>query len=158
MGYEIKMFVGKVSLRGKEWKLTDKRYDDDSGFEPERDDKGKIVYTDRTEHWFQVMAFVDLCKLGYQDDALNRLISDSFDTAKKHAKTDVHYFYGEDGNKKIVDDLYGAALWPVPVKDVLEAMKKSHGRSKYRRTDWAIALLVAMAKDTEQLEVIFYGH
>src|SRR3990167_6416697 len=107
MGYEIKLIIGKASaLIGDEWKLSNQRYKDDSGFEPEKDAKGKIVLTGRKEHWFQVFATLDLCKIGGEAE-LNRVINASFKRGKEVAKTDVHYFYGEDGNTPIKDDQYG---------------------------------------------------
>lgn len=67
MGYEIKMLVGKSCLRAKEIERDmSKPYSDGSGYEYKRDEKGEIVYTGREEVWFQVMAEVDLSKLGYQ--------------------------------------------------------------------------------------------
>jgi len=158
MGYEIKCFIGKSGQASPEWALSDKRYKDDSGFEPLKDAKGNTLYTGRTEHWFQIMAMVDLCKLGYQDDALNRLIHQSHKTAKDAIKTNVYYFYGEDGNTQVKEDRYGDGMWPVPVKDVLEAMKSVEDAQTYRRLVWAIALLEAMAKDPANLQVLFYGY
>lgn len=158
MGYEIKMIVGKTGLAMPEWKRSNRRYEDDSGYEPERDDKGNIVYTGRNEHWFQVMAMIDLCKLGYQDDPLNRIIAQSHKHAKDTTKTDVWFYYADDGNTHINEDHYGAAMSPVPVKDVLAAMKQSADATKYRRLIWAIALLESMSTDPEDLEVMFFGH
>lgn len=159
MGYEIKIIIGKAtSVKHPEWDLSDKPYKDGSGFEPKRDAKGNILYTGRTECWFQVMATLDLCKLGYQKDPLNDLIAQSHQTAKEQAKTLFHYYYADDGNTKIVEDRYGAALWPVPVKEVLAAMKLSEDAKTYRRLIWAIALLESMVEDSEGLEVLFYGH
>lgn len=159
MGYETKIIIGKASsIVGPEWALSDKHYSDDSGFEPKRDAKGNIAYTGRTEHWFQVMATLDLCKLGGQMDALRKLISESHKTGKEQANRYFYYYYADDGNTRIEEDRYGDKLWPVPVKEVLEAMKQSEDAKTYRRLIWAIALLESMAEDREGLEVLFYGH
>lgn len=157
MGYEIKMIVGKTALSGSPEYAQDKSkpFDDGSGFEWQRDERGNPVPTGRTMHWFQEMAMVDLCKLGYQDDALNRLIADSH----KKAKTDplnVHYFFGSDGNTQITEDRYGSGMTPVPIADVLAAMEKY--ADYYRRTRWALALLRSMEEDAEGLEVLFFGY
>lgn len=157
MGYEIKAYIGKTDSDGNEWALTKKRYKDGSGFEPQKKD-GQIVYTGRTSHWFQVYAMIDLCKLGYQDDALNRLISDTFKRAKDVSKTDYHFFYGTDGNTEIKEDRYGAPVGVAPLKTVLKAMQSTEDAKTYRRLVWAIALLKSMSKDGEQLEVLFYGY
>lgn len=156
MGYEIKMIVGKSSPARNEFKLSSERYDDDSGFKPERDESGNILYTGRKGHWFSVFAEIDLCKLGYQDDALNRLISKSHETAKENNPTEFYFFYGSDGNTEIKDDRYGSFFWPVPVREVLHAIREVG--SDYRRLKWAEALLASMADDMEEIEVIFYGH
>lgn len=159
MGYEIKLIIGKAtSVKHREWVLSDEPYADGSGFKPKCDAKGNILYTGRTECWFQVMATLDLCKLGYQKDALNDLIAQAHKTAKEQAKTLFHYYYADDGNTKITEDMYGDGFWPVPVKEVLAAMKQSADAKTYRRLIWAIALLESMAEDREGLEVLFYGH
>ena len=159
MGYEIRIIVGKRCLSPSPEIAVDetKPYKDGSGFEPLRDEKGDYVYTGRNEQWFDAMAGVELCKLGHQDDALNRLIQASFQKAKDK-KDHVIYFYGIDGNIKQTEDRYGAKMWPVPVTEVLEAMKQTESTATYRRLQWAVALLEEMAKDPDQLEVLFYGH
>lgn len=159
MGYEVKLLIGKPSLEREEIERdTEKPYDDGSGYEHKKDATGNYVKTGRREHWFNVMAEIDLSKLGGRDDALNRLISKTQAVAKEHIKERFYYFYGTDGNAKITEDCYGAPLWPVPVHAVLDAMRSSHKPGEYRRTDWAMALLEAMKDDPEKLQVIFYGH
>jgi hypothetical protein len=158
MGYETKLIIGKASQASPEWALSDQLYKDGSGFEPLRDAKGNILHTGRTEHWFQIMAMVDLCKLGHADDSLNRLLHQSHKTAKEQNKAHVYYFYDSDGNTQVKEDRYGDGMWPVPIKDVLDAMKASEGAQTYRRLVWAIALLEAMVKDSENLQVLFYGY
>jgi len=143
MGYETKIIIGRVGMSNKELEH----------------DPAKPYADGRMEHYFSVYAMLDLCKLGYQDDALNRLQTKSHAQARAKIKTDVHYFYGEDGNLAIKEDRYSDGLWPMPIKEVLAAMKKSLIKNDpYRRLVWAIALLEAMQDDGEDLRVLFYGH
>lgn len=160
MGYEIKLIIGRSGHTGDEWKMSTRRYADDSGFEPEKDANGNIVTTGRKEIYFQVMAELDLCKLGYEDNELNRLIKKSHDAAKAVSKTTVWYFYGPDGTESTKEDRYGDPMAPVPLKEVLAAMKQHEDASSYRRLKWAIALLEEMAKDgdADELQVLFFGH
>lgn len=161
MGYEIKMFIGKTTsvLRPEREIDPDEPYSDGSVFAPKKDADGKEILTGREEVWFKIMAEIDLCKLGYQDDALNRLITQSHADAKADA-THVHYVFGLDGNKEFKKDRYGHKMHPVPVRTVLRAMEESHPASpnEYRRTKWAKALLASMGNDGEELEVLFWGH
>lgn len=157
MGYEIKMLVGKTALHGMEHELDKENpFKDGSGFPYKKDKRGDYIETGRKEAWFQIMAEVDLCKLGYQEDVLNRLIDQSHD--KKRAEKEVVYFYGTDGNTRYMQDRYDSPMFAVPIKKVLDAMKQTEGAKTYRRLVWAIALLEAMASDEEQLEVMFWGH
>lgn len=160
MGYEITMLVGKPSLSGDEFERDPENpHEDGSGFAYKMDGHGNPIKTGRVQVWFQVMAAVDLCKLGYQGDQLNAIIAKSFDTAKRNDRT-VHYFYPPtEGNMRKTEDCYGCSLWPIPVKEVLAAINTlSDEAMGYRRLRWAKALLESMADDTEQLEVMFYGH
>lgn len=156
MGYEIKAYIGKTCRSFPEWKLTTTPYKDGSGFEPERDEQGAIVCTDRTEHPFMVYAMLDMCKLGYQDDPLNELISQSFQLAKDNSK-DVHYFYGSDGNTTIKEDRYGATMHPVPLKELAEALN-AMPNLEYRRLRWLKALVDSMVDDKEEMSVMFFGY
>ncbi len=159
MGYEIKMMIGKSGHTSAEReKDMAKPYSDGSGFETKKDKIGNDVLTGRTGHYFYVFVDFDLCKLGYQDDALNKLIQKSQD--KKRRSKHFYYFYGTgDGNNEIKQDNYGSQMYPVPIKKVMEAMRKTIDKNEpYRRLEWAIALLESMSKDTEELEVMFYGH
>lgn len=158
MGYEIKLIIGKASANvSDEWALTDKKYEDGSGFEPQRDASGGIVHTGRKEHWFKTMATVDLCKLCY-DSPLSSLCADSHKTAKATEKTMVHYFYAEDGNTRVVEDRYGSPMWPIPIRDFLAVAKADADANTYRRLKWAIALLESMADDKENLSILAFGH
>lgn len=158
MGYETKLIVGKACHAMKEWKLTNVPYSDGSGFEPERDGDGEIVGTGRIEQYFMVMAEIDLCKTDY-DGPLHALHKESIKRAKELAANHVVYFYGTDGNTQIKEDLYGDPFSPVRIETVLKVLKTElEIDPDYRRFKWAAALLESMANDSEELEVIFYGH
>jgi len=161
MGYEINLLVGKSRLREDELqKDMDHPFEDGIGHPYKKDDKGNYITTGRKQSWFQIMAQVDLCRLGYQDDPLNSFINSWHERAIELKDREVTYFYGlGDGDKKITEDGYGTPIIAAPIKGCLEAMKQSHNPSDpYRRFEWALALLESMEKDPEALEVVFYGH
>jgi len=154
MGYEIKVLIGKsTSWPRQEMKRTNVRYKDDSGWEPELDDKGNYVYTDRTEHYFDVYAVMDMCKLGCQSDALNTLIGKSFALAKNN-ENQIHHFYASDGNTMIQEDRYGSRMHPVSLIELKEALDALPDMD-YRRLRWLKALVDEMVKDKEPLQVMF---
>ena len=157
MGYETKIIIGKSTTPTPEWEEDKEHpFDDGSGFPYKMDKLGREIPTGRMETYFSVYAELDLCKLGYQDDELNRLAQKSHDKAKGKQ---FWFFYGTDGNTRITEDSYGAGMTPMPIGKVLKAMKASIDKDDpYRRLAWAIALLESMAKDSEGLEVLFYGH
>lgn len=159
MGYEIKLIIGKSGMEGPEFaRDKTKPFSDGSRFDYKTDGRGQPVKTGRTGVFFSEYARLDLCKLGYQEDALNALISATQEQGKKAQSLRFYYFY--HGDNQISEDCYDAALWPVPIKTVLAALKASHPKRKnsYRRTNWAIDLLSSMVDDVEGLEVIFFGH
>lgn len=156
MGYEIKVIIGKSCLSHPEWKQSSVPYSDGSGFEPERDTKGNPVLTGRTMQYFMPYVEIDMCKLGYDSDPLNDLIGISFQLARKNQQT-VHYFYGSDGNIQITEDKYGAAMHPVPLKDLQTALNAITDMS-YRRLKWLKALVDSMADDKEELQAMFFGY
>jgi hypothetical protein len=160
MGYEIRLLIGKSCLHGDELaRDRDHPFEDGSGFPYLKDKKGEYVKTGRKQAWFQIMAEVEMCKLGYQNDALNNLIDQVHSEAKAKRDKEMWYIYGLDGNTQFDEDRHGDALRPTPIKDVLKAAKASLIKKEpYRRLVWAIALLKSMADDAEGLEVIFWGH
>jgi len=157
MGYEIKAYIGKsTNCPMQEMKRTKIPYADGSGFEVERDEKGDVVYTDRWMCYFSVYAMVDMCKLGYQDDPLNELISLSFKQAKENP-LQIHYFYASDGNTEVMEDRYGAKMSPVPLVALCAALEALDDLT-YRRLKWLKALADSMLNDNENLEVMFFGY
>ncbi len=159
MGYEITLIIGRSGHESDEIaRDKDLKYSDGSGHPYKKDDNGELVKTGRKECYSMVMATIEMCKLGYQDDPLNDLIKESFDLAKRNDNTS-HYFYLGDGNSELREDRYGAAMWPMPIANVHAALVKTMaGAEPYRRHAWAEALLGAMKNDSEGLQVMFFGH
>lgn len=159
MGYEIKAIIGIPSSvsHPEHARSKQKKYSDGSGFKYLKR-KGKFIETGRTSHWFEVMCDLDLCKLGYQDDALNKLIQKSHESGKANAAKEFYYFYGIDGNTEITEDKYGAIMWPVPVAEVVAAIQASLGDEPYRRLKWLLTLLKSMSARKHNIHVMFYGH
>jgi hypothetical protein len=106
--------------------------------------------SDRKETYFQIFATLDLCKCGYPSK-LHEL--PRVNTDENHC----WFWYGGDEEQR--ENLYGEQLKPVPVRDVLEALKADMVQEpNYRRFKWARALLESMVDDQENLEVLLYGH
>jgi hypothetical protein len=158
MGYEITLIVGKSSsVRGPE-RVDDlsKPFSDGSGYEWKKDENGIPLTTGRQEIFFMTMAEINLCKIG--SGHLSVLVDSTHKMGDKDSKN-AWYIYGTtDGNKSAKEDKYGDKLYPVPISDVLDALKADHASDNYRRFRWAIALLESMKDDPEKLEVIFWGH
>lgn len=158
MGYELQLVIGKTRHGQEEWKLTNVPYSDGSGFEPERDEDGNIVKTGRTEFYFSSMATLDLSNPGHTSEIM-KLMDETHRRARIAKQAECYGFYGiGDGNTRLFEDRYGDPLYPVPIKTVLAALRKDAKNHEYRRFKWAVALLASMAKDTEELEVLLYGH
>ena len=105
--------------------------------------------------YFMVYATVDMSKMGY-DSAV-------YDLPWKNENTDdvmwEWYAPTGDGDIAVCQDRYGDYPQPVPVGDVIEALRTDSAGDDYRRFKWALALLEAMEKDTpEGLSVILWGY
>ena len=163
MGYEIKLIIGKEGHPSTELKHEDQAILDGNlaYFPIQKDKKGNFIETGRVEVYFQVYAMVDLSKPGI-DCHLLKLDWKNTDTRI------VWYFY-EDGNTQVKQDDYGDLSKPIPVADVITALKKDFKESLdkypgfegdpdsggYRRFKWAIALLKVMDTNTQ---VLLHGH
>lgn len=156
MGYEMKLIIGKASgLKSPEHILDmDKPFSDGSGYEYKKDASGNYALTGRTATFFQVMAEIDLCKIG--SGPLSSLVVKAHKMAKEAADCCFYFFGTTDGNKEAKEDHYEDKLHPVPIADVLTALKEEG--DTYRRYSWVIALLEAMKDDPEELQVMFWGH
>jgi hypothetical protein len=156
MGYETKLIIGKST--GVQWdereKDKTKPYSDGSGFEDKVGKDGNPVLTGRKGTFFQVFMELDLCKMG--SGPLSSLQSETVSRAKANGKQFFEFYGSTDGNHAVCEDRYGDPLWPVPLAEVLHALRQED--ASYRRVKWAVALLEAMADEPEGVEVMFFGH
>ncbi len=101
--------------------------------------------------WFDIYAEINLCKCGY-GSYIHALES-------SHKGEPLVYWYGYDGNERITEDRYGEKPLPLPLKDVLGALRKDAKHDSYRRFKWAIALLEEMDKEENfDKTVLLYGY
>lgn len=94
-----------------------------------------------------VVAMFDLCK-----------VPDIPAAIKSYPDTDA-YFY--EGGQRIVDDEYGKPLKEIPIKDMIEIVKKAarNDRNEYRRWKPCLALLKGFSGEKwKGLVVLHYGH
>ncbi len=133
MGYEVIVSVGRVH--------------DDNFYETE-ESKGL--------QYFREYASVDLCKPGNDSSFLQAI------RQAKENDNDLKpvYLYAPmgDGDTQVVKDKYDDKLFPIPIQDALDALRKDNERDPYRRFKWAVALLESMAEDSENLFVISWGY
>ena len=136
MGYEIKLYLGRIH-------------------------DINAMDEDKEEHYFSVVAWIDLSKPGSNAEILNidRKLGQRV------------YLYGIDGNTRISSDPYGDWLFAIPAKRVLDALRDDWARSKkecktwtgygYRRFYMAIPLLdrfIETFGPKENPSVVIYGH
>ena len=103
--------------------------------------------------WFSVYAMIDLCYCGHASNIAK------IDYRHK-GKNPLVYWFADDGNTRITEDLYGNMSKLIPIKEVIKALEKDTKISSYRRFTWALNLLKSMDKkdEIENLEVVFFGH
>ena len=89
----------------------------------------------RKARYASIIASIDLCKAG--DPTENGL--------EKQTKP-LFYIYGDDGNRRIMRDLYGECLSVGTRDSVLEALRKKSQGDDYRRYAVAIAMLRSLTK------------
>lgn len=85
--------------------------------------------------WLQVMGMIDCSVLG------DGLVSETVTKEGIPA-----YFFGTDGDTKITEDRYGSKLVAVPIKQVIEGLKKLLATEKYSRAQHAYDMLRSMKK------------
>lgn len=104
--------------------------------------------------YFQVYANVDMCKMG------NSKVLD-LNWRNETPEVNHWYFYAPagDGNTTITEDRYGDIPKPVPLKQVVEALRADCEKDTYRRFKWALALCEAMLADGgEDLSVLLWSY
>lgn len=95
----------------------------------------------------EVVAMIDLCK-----------VPDIPAAIKSYPDTDTYIYEGEE---RIIDDKYGEPLKEIPIKNMIEIVKKAaeNDDSKYRRWKPCLALLKGFSgKQWQGLVVLHYGH
>lgn len=151
MGYDTHVVLGMLHDPKPEYKEDLAHpFDDGSGYHFLKDENGERVLTGRVLQYLEVYASLDLCHI--YDSHLERLV-------RKHKKeinkgNTVTYFYGPDGNLRIKEDPYGELLVPVPLPEVLEAVRKD--TNEYRRFRWLKGLLESL-EDESDVTCVFYG-
>lgn len=79
---------------------------------------------------------------------------------KNYQPTDC-YIYADDGNTKILEDMYGSPLIEIPIKDMVEYLEKNN--DDYRRATPLLSLLKVFNEDNEtkwdnKLAILRYGY
>lgn len=130
MGYDIKMYIGRTTI----------------------DVPGLGDGDKKNPGYFNPYAMVDLAVVG-------STVCNELQKLKNNSCLHV-YFYSPDGNTKVKKDSYDDALKVIPFDKVLEILKKSNRKEKYRRFDMAIALMEAMVGKfyKNELGVVLFGH
>ena len=148
MGYETKLFIGKSSFTEDEIAKGDMVISDGEAYKPYlKNDKGEFVKTGKVRTYFMVYAMIDLCKCG--DGNLLNLDWKNKDESR------IWYWY--DGDTERTEDCYGDNPKPVSLAAVIDALEKDNSE-RYRRFDWALALLKSMVDDKDEIQVLLYGH
>ena len=105
--------------------------------------------------YFQVIATIDLCKLGNSATA-------ALPWKNKTPDVKSWYWYAQtgDGNNHVSTDLYGDQPQPVPISHVIAALEADMQKDDYRRLKWAHSLLMAIYESAggENFSVLVWGH
>ena len=151
MGYELKINIGTLGKVQKKALI-----DIDGNYVKNEEDR--FIYTDNNECWFYVFATVDLCKIY---DSATYALAMKYQKSRKliGEGNDVEYYYYDNNSSAIIEDACGSKWNPVPLKDVVKALRKDVKTDEYRRFKWAYELCKSMLKtDGEEKFVMFYGH
>jgi len=160
MGYEIKLIVGRSGFESREIDREGVPVVEDDGevyYPAKKDEHGGLLFTDRTEIWFQVYGMVELCCPRYDSHLLK--------LDWKNKESDSKFWQYFLGDTEVTDDKYGDYAKPVPVADVIEALEKDWADSVeegwgvhgYRRFRWALGFLKSL-EDENEAHVMLYGH
>ena len=81
--------------------------------------------------------------------------------ANTYPKTEC-YFFADDGNTRVLEDMYGDPLREIPIEDVIEIIEMEiDGGDNYRRMYPILAALKELKKKSHQwgeLVVLHYGY
>jgi len=156
MGYETHLVVGRPGLHVETEYKEDKSkpYDDGSGYEYLKDEKGERVPTGRELHYYESYCEMNLHKIyGSQLEALIKKYRD-----QQKSNNTYPYIFGVDGNFRFMEDNYGDKLTVVPFDEAQAALVKDVQRSDYRRFTWAKGMLEGVNHQrSEDVVCLFYG-
>ncbi len=106
--------------------------------------------SDKGMRYCQVIAMFDLCKF-YPLSC----VTSTYPTTEC-------YFFADDGNTKVLEDMYGDPLKELPIEDVIEILETDLAMgSNYRRIYPTLAALKAINEHKDQwkeLAVLHYGY
>ena len=105
--------------------------------------------------YFMVFAELRMCKMG-STARISKLDWKNTSTSPEP----YWYYYQGESDELVTEDKYGDKSRPVPIGEVIEALKHDVARDDYSRFKWALDLLKAMddSKGYSNLSVMFYGH
>ena len=129
MGYETELLIGSKSS------LT-----------------GKDRLTGKDVTWFEIFATIKLCECDLDSNLL------ALDRVNKDKNWSLFWF-GSDGDERITTDKYDDRLQPVPIMDVINALKSDLKIEDYNRFRWALSLLESMQNNEyKNITVLLYGY
>lgn len=155
MGYESKLYIGELH-EAEDVYVEDENAEDGSGYP--KDENGDLIPTGKKERWLNIFGMIDLCKCGSESKWL-KIVSEF----SQEIDENVYPFIFEEGDIQIKEDKYGDKLIPVPLEEVLIALKDDNKRGNYRRFKWAIAMIESILDgytDRTQCDLValHYGH
>lgn len=113
-------------------------------------EKTRCSFDDDGYKYAQVIAMFDMCKFYGLSDRLT-----------KSPKTN-YYFYADDGNTRVLEDMYGDKLTETSLADVIEILEEQIDNGEtYRRIYPALAALKELEEHKDQwheLAVLHYGY
>lgn len=109
--------------------------------------KNSSLKDDDGYSWAEKIATFDMCCIG------NHLISNIM----KYPKTDVYIF---DGDKRIIEDMYGDPLIEIPINDMIDFLEEAIDKEEhYRRNMPFLRLLRGFdLSEWHNLVVLHYGY
>lgn len=118
--------------------------------------RGKISYEIVKSIYMRVICEIDLscANTTYMSDIIHRAHH------SKDKKTPCLFGYESNGNDIFVKDSYGEPMYPIAIKDILEAMERDHAKEPYRRFAVAIAMLRVFIDEKmfPKVQCTLYGH